>query len=134
MVSNALAITLLLENALSPAGQAELEKAERLSREAHQAYPCVLEYRSTRALVLAATGSPESAMSLLEYLHYDTGTQRQRGHREATRAFAFQKLGRQGNADQCTQRAVALDPANASMLRALGVSNPNLQPGGATGA
>jgi hypothetical protein len=122
MVSNALAVALLLENVLDPAKQSELLRAERLSQEAYEAYPCVLEYRSTRALVLVAIGSPEAALSLLGYPHYDTGTERQRGHREVTRAFAFQKLGRQDNADQCTQRAMELDPKNMQTLRALGIS------------
>ena len=122
MILNALAVALLLENALDPAGQSELQKAEQLSREAFEAYPCVLEYRSTLALVLVAIASPEAALSLLEYPHYDTGTRRQQGHREATRAFALHKLGHQADSNRCVRRAMDLDPANAKTLQALGIS------------
>jgi hypothetical protein len=122
MIRNALAVALLLENVLDPLKQSELIRAEPLSREAYDIYPCVLEYRSTRALVLVATGSPETALTLLEYAHYDTGTPRQRGHREVTRAFAFQKLERQTEANRSAALALQLDPKNVKMFRSLGLS------------
>ena len=121
MLYNALAVALLLENALTPEKQSQLERAECLSREAQELYPCVLEYRSTRALTLIATGSPEMALTLLEYCHYDSGTERQRGHREVARGFALYRLGQLTAANHSIQTAIKLEPRSVQMFRALGI-------------
>jgi hypothetical protein len=42
-----------------------LLEADRLSAESYRLYPCILAYRSTRALVLAATGRAEESLQLL---------------------------------------------------------------------
>lgn len=123
MVSNALAVALHFENVLKPEMQSELHRASRLSREAHDRYPCVLEYRSTRALTLAATGDPETALTLLEYCHFDSGTPRQRGHRETTRAFACQRLGMSAAANRSLEIAIKLDHRNAKMFEVLGLTH-----------
>jgi hypothetical protein len=120
-VWNALAVTLVLGAARNEPDLPDLRRAERLSIGAYDAYPCVLEYRSTLALVRVATGNPAKALALLEYQHYETGTPRQRGHRETARAFAFGRLGRTAEAAHSAAMAIDLDPMNARILRTLGV-------------
>jgi hypothetical protein len=121
MVCNALAVAVLIQNA-HPPKQAELVRSEELSREAFTSYPCVLEYRATRALTLTAVGCPEQALALLEYRHYDTGTEQQRGHRACARAFALRALARDAEADEEAALSVVLDPRNAELLKRLGVT------------
>ncbi len=121
-VWNNLAVALFLPNALDESTHLDVLQADRRSADAYGMYPCVLEYRSTRALTLAATGSADKALELLKYRHYDTGTARQRGHREVARAFALQKLGRKEDARERAKAAVKLDPPNADLLRLLGAS------------
>jgi hypothetical protein len=51
-----------------------LQEAERLSADAFSAYPCVLAYRNTRALVLAAIGRESEALELLRYVNYESAS------------------------------------------------------------
>jgi len=128
MLSNALAVALLFENALKPEMQSELSRANHLSREANELYPCILEYRSTRALTLVATGDPETALTLLEYCHFDNGTPPQRGHREVARAFAFQRLGMSAAANRSRELAITLDHRSVKMVEALGLTHGSGRP------
>ena len=121
MVCNAFAVAILLPS-VQMSNQSRLVQAEQLSLEAYSRYPCVLEYRSTRALAVTATGNAENALTLLDYQHYETGTDQQRGHRAAARAFALHSLGRTAEADEQVALAVRLDPGNAKMLKLLGLS------------
>jgi hypothetical protein len=60
----------------------------------------------------------------VEYRHYETGTDQQRGHCACARAFALHSLGRKAEADQQAAVSVSLDPRNGGLLRLLGVSTP----------
>jgi len=106
-------------------GQADLERlawSDRLSSEAITLFPCVLDFRTVRALVLAVTQRPEEALQLLEYRHYETSTGVRRGMRHAVRAFALRKLGRSEEADEAAALAVQGCPALRAEMRLLGLS------------
>ena len=79
--------------------------ADRLSKEAYEVFPCLLSYRTSRALVLTWIGDPLTALSILEYGHYKTAQPPESGQYAAAKAFALRGLGRAGEAD--SQMAVA---------------------------
>jgi Zn-dependent protease len=77
-----------------------MSRAAALSEMAYVNYPCVLAYRSTRALLLAATDRAQDALGLLEYMNYDRGTPDNRSHRAIAQAFALRRLNRTEEAQQ----------------------------------
>lgn len=117
-----LAVAQLLANVHETPQNPKWIQAERLSRDAYLMYPCEIEFRSARALILAVTGSAEDAIALLEYCHYETASARQRSDREIVRALAFQRLGRPADASERAATALRLHPGNANVLRTLGLS------------
>ena len=86
------------------------------------AYPCLLEFRATRALVLAATGQAQEALQILDYVHFDTGTRRQRAQRQTARAGALRSLNQVQEAEEAAALAVQLDRASLKILQSLGFS------------
>jgi hypothetical protein len=85
-------------------------------------YPCLLEYRSTRTLVLAATNRAEEALRLLEYPLYETASLPQKAQRELARAFALRQQNRLVEAEGAAARALRLEPSVTHHARALGLT------------
>ena len=127
-IYNNIAIGLVMSAHNTDACGPRLLEAERLSAAAFLLYPCVLEYRSTRAFVFTATGHAEQTLRLLDYSLYEAASARQRGHREAARAFALRHLHRLSEAEEAAAMAVRLYPPNRAMLRTLGFSLLEDQP------
>jgi Flp pilus assembly protein TadD len=119
---NNLAFALLMENPNAGAQGESLKHAERLSREAFEMYPCLLAFRSTLALILAAVGRSDEALWLLDYVHYTTASARERSEWEAARGFALLRSGRADEAREARNRAVSLDSAGRNFLPRLGLS------------
>lgn len=119
LVWSTLALALLVDSARDPKKQADLGQAGRMSHDAYRLYPCILEYRATYAIFLATTQRGAEALELLEYMHYRTGTDKQRSYREVARAIAFRQLGRTTEASESSRVAESLDPSNAHLLRDL---------------
>jgi hypothetical protein len=67
---------------------------------AYKTFPCILSYRTSRALLRAATNRPEDALALLEYVNYATGSQDDRANHQLARAFALRRLNRTEEAEQ----------------------------------
>jgi predicted RNA polymerase sigma factor len=85
-----------------------MSRAAALSEMAYVNYPCVLAYRSTRALLLAATDRAQAALGLLEYMNYDRGTPDNRSHRAIAQAFALRRLNRTEEAQQALAAGLKL--------------------------
>jgi hypothetical protein len=117
-----LAFGLAMSNVGAGAEKPELQEAGRLSGEAVDAFPCLLEFCSTRALVLALTGQAEQALQILDYVHFDTGTPRQRAQRQTARAAAFRSLNSVQEAEEAAALAVQLDRASLKIVQSLGFS------------
>lgn len=122
--NNNMAFALVMPNAGEGADREQLTRVDRLTSEAMALFPCILEFRATRALLLAATQRPEEALQLLEYVNYKIGSPRQTSMRAAVRAFALRKLGRSDEAEQAAALAVRLSPNICTELRALGIAIP----------
>ncbi|HVY81626.1 MAG TPA: site-2 protease family protein [Steroidobacteraceae bacterium] len=120
-LENNTAFALLMSRSRAGYDSDVLIEADRLSTRAFTLYPCVLAYRSTRALVLTATGRPDEALELLTYSHYATAERTARGHRAVARAFALHRLGRADAAREAAAEAIRLDPDNAHVMAALDV-------------
>lgn len=125
-IENNAAFALLMSGARDGYDAAHVMEADRLSHDAFALFPCILAYRSTRALVLTATGQPDHALALLEYLHYGPADATQRSHREVARAFAFHVLGRAEESLRARAEALRLDARAAEILRRLGLGTPDL--------
>ena len=105
--------------------------ADRLSREAYEAFPCFLGIRTDRSLVLTWIGQPERALEILDYVHFERAPTIERAELAAAKAFAFRMLGRfdEANGQMATARtlrAVHLDVLDrvmrASYARLSGVA------------
>ncbi|HEU4624229.1 MAG TPA: site-2 protease family protein [Steroidobacteraceae bacterium] len=120
-IENNTAFALLMSRNRAGYDSDVLIEADRLSTSAFTLYPCVLAYRSTRALVLTATGRPNEALALLAYPHYTNAERTAQGHRAVARAFALHRLGRGNEAREAAAEATRLDPDNARVLAALDV-------------
>ena len=114
------AFALALANVGEASDTEQLAQGDRLSGEAVTLFPCALEFRTTRALLLAATRRPDEALQLLEYVNYQTGAARQTSMRAAVRAFALRKLGREEEAKKAAALALRLAPSVSLELRQLG--------------
>ncbi|HEY4341520.1 MAG TPA: hypothetical protein VGM97_16360 [Steroidobacteraceae bacterium] len=95
-----------------------------MSGEAFGMYPCLLEYRSTRAPILAGTDRGDAALELLVQELYEGATPKQRAEREVARAYVLRRPQRTAEADDAAATAVELDPPTLGLLRSLGYS-PN---------
>jgi tetratricopeptide (TPR) repeat protein len=100
----------------------KLLEAERLSAESYRLYPCILEYRSTRALVLTATGRAEESLQLLDYPLFQAATTRQKAQAEVARAFALRQRNRFAEAEVAAATALRLEPSIICVVRSLGVT------------
>jgi tetratricopeptide (TPR) repeat protein len=121
-IKNNTAFALLMSRPSAGYDSDVLIEADRLSANAFALYPCVLAYRSTRSLVLTATGRPDQAVELLSYSHYTTAERMSRGHCAIAHAFALHRLGRGEECRRAAAEAVSLNPDNAGILEVLGVT------------
>jgi tetratricopeptide (TPR) repeat protein len=122
---NNIGYSLAMMNVGEFADAEESALADRLSAEAMAAFPCILLFRNTRALVLAATQRPEEALSVLEYVNYSSGVPAQVAMREVIRAVALRKLGRADEAEKAAALALRKSPGVRSELRQLGIEPPS---------
>jgi hypothetical protein len=121
-IENNTAFALLMSRPSAGYDSDMLIEADRLSASAFALYPCVLAYRSTRSLVLTATGRPDQALDLLSYSHYATADRMSRGHCAIARAFALYRLGRDEECRRAAAEALRFNPDNAGILDVLGVT------------
>lgn len=121
VVANNIALALWLCDTNSAVAPQAAAHAHTLSNEAYALYPCVLPYRSTQALLLAATGRADEALKLLRYPNYDLGGKADRADREAARAFALRLLDRRHEAEQALAAALRLDTTRRHWLVKLGL-------------
>jgi hypothetical protein len=98
-----------------------LQRASALTADNYMRFPCVLAYRSTRALLLTALKRPEEALELLTYVNYDRGSRSDRSHREISRAFALRQLARHDEAEETLACAFKLKSERLPYLRTLGL-------------
>lgn len=98
-----------------------LQRASALTADNYMRFPCVLAYRSTRALLLTASKRPEEALKLLTYVNYDRGSRSDRRHREISRAFALRQLARHDEAEQALACAFKLNSERLPYMRTLGL-------------
>jgi tetratricopeptide (TPR) repeat protein len=120
-IENNTAFALLMSRPSAGYDSDMLIEADRHSANVFALYPCLLPYRSTRSLVLTATGRPDQALELLAYSHYETAEHIARGHRAIAQAFALHRLGRTEEAREAAAEAARLDPGNGGFLELLGV-------------
>lgn len=120
MILNNTAFALALSQGFAVTDIDHWSHADLLSGEVMNLFPCVLEYRTTRALVLAGTQRPEQALLLLDYMNYAKGKPRQSSMREAVRAFALRKLGRAEEAERAAALALRLSPGIRQVLEVFG--------------
>lgn len=88
---------------------------------AYNTFPCILSYRTSRALLLAATDRPEEALKLLEYVNYATGSQDDRANHQIARAFALRHLNRKAEADQALAAGMRLTRKRLPWLSTIGL-------------
>ena len=90
----------------------------------YKAFPCTLTFRTSRALLLAATGRPEDALALLEYVNYATGSQDDRANHQIARAFALRRLNRTEEAEQALTAGLKLTKKRLPWLTTIGLIPP----------
>jgi len=120
-IENNMAFALLMSSPSAGYDSDMLIEADRLSANAFTLFPCALPYRSTRSLILTATGRPDRALDLLAYSHYATADRIPRGHCAIARAFALHRLGRGEESEEAAAEAARLNPDNVGILEVLGV-------------
>lgn len=126
LMSN-IAYAMLMTNAGVDGDTGELARAEQLTAESMVSFPCLLDFRTIRALLLAANRRPEEALSLLEYVNYAAGTRLQSSWRELARAFALHKLGRAEEAQKAAALALRLKPQIRDEMQLLGIEPPSAE-------
>jgi hypothetical protein len=123
-IANNLAVAVWLCDLGTAQSNEATARADTLSARAFSMYPCILAYRSTRALILTATHRPEEALALLQYSNYERGSAIDRADREATRAFALRELNRNEDADRAIAAALRLNNTRRQMMAKLGLLTP----------
>lgn len=103
--------------------------ADRLSKDAYEVFPCLLSYRTSRALVLTWIGDPLTALSILEYGHYKTARPPESGQYAAAKAFALRSLGRDKEADSQIAVARALKTEQLDLLESVILTEKRTRPG-----
>ncbi len=121
---NNLAIAEWLADPAAPSENSSMVRANDLSGQAFVMFPCVLPYRSTRALMLAATKRPEEALQLLEYCNYPRGSDTERANQEVARAYALRQLNRNAESEAAIAAALKASDTVASILTTLGLAPP----------
>lgn len=107
---NAAAAMMLDDDAQSEA------TADRLSKEAYEAFPCLVGFRTDRALILTWIGDPEGALAILDYEHFESAPAAERGERACGQALAFLLLGRTADADRHMAVARALEAVQLDLV------------------
>ena len=120
-IRNNAAVALWLRDINRTQHEYSLSRAAALSEMAYLNYPCVLAYRSTRALLLAAGDRAQDALGLLEYVNYDRGTPDNRSHRAIAQALAFRRLGRTEEAEQALAAGLKLIKKRLPWLTTIGL-------------
>jgi len=124
VIANNLAIAAWLSDIGTAQSNEATAQADTLSARAFEMYPCVLAYRSTRALILTATHRPAEALALLQYSNYERGSAADRADREVARAFALRQLNRNEDADHAIAAALRLVKTREPMMAKLGLLTP----------
>lgn len=119
--ANNTAVALWLRDFNQPLREKSLSRADALTAVVYAKYPCVLAYRSTRALLLADTDRVQEGLALLEYVNYGHGSSESLSHREIARAFALRKLGRRAEADKALSDALKHQKTQLPLLRTIGL-------------
>jgi predicted Zn-dependent protease len=119
-IANNLAFALLLYQRAFGSAESKA-RADELSNTAYSMYPCVLSYRSTRALLLTATGRPHEALALLDYANFDLSEPTDRADREGACAFAFLHLKRESEAQRAVAKCLELFEGRKVILDSLGL-------------
>jgi hypothetical protein len=128
-VYNSTALGLTMLNIGAPANHPQLVEADHLSSAALGMFPCILGYRMTRAIILAATERPLQALQLLEYPLFHSARPKEQSQRAATMAFAYRQLGNLPESAGAAALALQLDPTITNVLRTLGVApSPSAHP------
>ena len=109
----------------APPDSASIVLANDLSDQAFMLFPCVLSYRSTRALLMAANDRPQEALQLLQYSNYPRGSDQDRANREVARAYAFRRLGRNTEAESAIAAALKFSKTVGPYLTTLGLRSRN---------
>jgi hypothetical protein len=122
LVYNTTAFAMVMLKIGAAANDPQLLDADRLSGTTFDMFPCVLDYRLTRALILAATERPLQTLQLLEYPLFHTASPRTQSQRAAVQAFAHRQLGNLAEAEAAAALAIQLDASIAGVLRTLGVT------------
>jgi hypothetical protein len=121
-ILNNLALAMWLRHSNPAEGKERaLQRADSLSEQAYLMYPCVLAYRSTRALLLVANNRSTEALTLLEYSNFVHGTSSERGDQQIARAFAFRQLNRIRDAEDAVTAALKLHKRRPPLLDVLGL-------------
>jgi tetratricopeptide (TPR) repeat protein len=126
LISN-IAYAMLITNAGVGGDAGELARADQLTAEIMVPFPCLLGFRTIRALLLAATQRPEEALSLLDYVNYSAGTVLQSAWRELARALSLHKLGRAEEAQKAAALALRLKPDIRDEMQLLGIEPPSAE-------
>lgn len=121
-VYNCAAFGLAMSNIGAAADNPRLLEADRLSATAFDMFPCTLDFRLTRALILVATERPLQALQLLDYPLFDTARPRTQAQRAAVQAFAHRRLGGVTEAEDAAALALQLDTKISTILSSLGVT------------
>lgn len=122
LVENNLALALLLRDFNTAQRDKSLARAVALLDHAYQTYPCVLTYRTSRALLLAATNRSQDALALLEYTNYARGSQDDRANHQLARAFALRRLNRNEEAEQALAAGLKLSKKQLPWLTTIGLT------------
>jgi tetratricopeptide (TPR) repeat protein len=124
VIANNLAIAVWLRDLGTAQSNESTARADALSERAFRMYPCILPYRSTRALILTATHRSEEALALLQYANYERGSAADRADRQAARAFALRELNRYEDAEHAIAVALRLVKTRGHMMAKLGLLAP----------
>ena len=120
-IENNLGIALWLRDFNTDQRHESATRADALLDYSYKTFPCILTYRTSRALILAATDRPEDALTLLEYVNYATGSQEDRANHQIARAFALRRLNRKAEADQALAAGLRLTRKRLPWLSTIGL-------------
>lgn len=120
-IENNLALALWLRDCNTDQRDKTLPRADALQDHAYKTYPCVLAYRTSRALLLVATNRSDDALALLEYLNYAKGSQDDRANQHIARAFALGRLNRNEEAEQALAAGLKLTKKRLPWLTTIGL-------------
>jgi tetratricopeptide (TPR) repeat protein len=118
---NIVALAVWLRDFNAPEPSESLQRASALTADNYKKFPCVLAYRSTRALLLTAAQRPEEALELLTYTNYDRGSPSERCHREIARSFALRQIHRHAESAKALSAALKLRNERLPYLRTIGL-------------